>query len=355
MLKSKVLFFLGLVALMLFSLSAGTLALFSSEAISSGNTISAGTLFIGGESGQKGMLDSFINLGDLVPGAEPHKIKLKVKNLGSMPAYINAISVNIRECNDKFLANALQTVCKHGREGVLYRGSLLALDGNAVPLERQIAFQPGKTVELEFSIGLDERVGNWYKGKSIDFSFTVYAGQKPDQEMGGRVYLAGRDNVQSVLDAAEPGDVVLVPAGSYGRLRVKPGTAVKAKDVVFDTVVHGFTVSGPRGGRVSSAAAAVGMGAGGAAVLQGFTVSGAGGIEVGSGECLVLDSIINSPRDAVVISGAGRVYAARNDFSGAGAEPAGRARRAGELVTGGGQLESCYNLGIDLDPEEHAL
>lgn len=356
MIKSKLLLLIGLILLTLFTLSAVTLAYYTGEAVSSGNTINAGTLYIGGESGGKGVLDSFINLEGLVPGEEPRNVTVKVKNLGTMTAYINGISASIRQSDEMFIANALRTVCSH-RGTALFSGSLLALDGNVVPLQREIPLEPGEIVELEFAIQLDERVSNWYKGKNVEFSLSVYAGQKPGQEVGNRVILADENDVQASLDSALPGDVVLIPAGVYGSLHLPvPGVTVKAGDVVFDTVTGGFTVGGTGNGKQQH-----GNGGSGETVttIQGFTINGSAfGVKLMSGHgCRIADNIFNVSGQPVAVNGIGKTVITRNDFTGSGAEipQTGGKGNSTVLVPPGKGLNAWYNLGVDLDPEEHAL
>ncbi|MGB9793089.1 MAG: hypothetical protein ACPLTR_11045 [Thermacetogeniaceae bacterium] len=339
--KSRVLLLIACAMFALFMLRAGSAAYFASKIDSQGNRISAGTLYIGGESGGRGMLDEAIALGDLVPGAEPYRIELKVKNLGTMTAYINGISAEIAESDEMFLANALRVECSSADGDLLYTGSLLALDGDVVPLQKRIALEPGKVEDLCISVQLDERAGNWYKGKRIEFSLAVYAGQRPDQPVGRMAVLPDAAGVQAALDAARPGDVVLVPPGRYGLLTVSvPGVTVKSQSVVFDTEVEGFLID-PKGAGGSDQEAVV---------IQGFTVNdrgGDGGIAVRSGQVRIADNIIRSAGSAVVAAGSAKACVIRNDLTDSSGLPA--SHGSGE------RFFAHYNLGVDLDPGEHAL
>ncbi|HHW40035.1 MAG TPA: hypothetical protein GXX19_02600 [Syntrophomonadaceae bacterium] len=338
---------------MLFCVAAGTIALFSRTATSSGNKISSGTLYIGKENGEKGALDTFIALKDMIPGAEPEKLELRVKNLGTMPAYLSGISAEIEDGDEKFVANALRVVCTDGEGNVLYKGSLLALDGDVVPLRRKLAMEPDKTTRLNVSVQLDERAGNWYKGKEIEFSLAVHAGQRPDQPMAGMVTVAEADNVQAVLDQAQPGDVVLIPPGRYGRLAINvPGVAVKAQGVVFDTEVEGFLIDG-RPGEVSSPHGKKGkkhLTDDNQIWIQGLTINdldAGGGIVVRSGQTCIADNIISSEGNAVFVDGHAEVNVTRNDLTGSAGLPC--------PPGSGNGLSAHYNLGVDLDPEKYAL
>lgn len=338
MIKSRALLFIGLTMLILFSLSAGSLALFTSEGISSANTITTGNMYIGDTNGERGILDKWVTLENMIPGAEPQRVKLTVKNLGTMTAHIKGLSAFITESDDKFVANAIQTRClNNGKE--LYKGSLLALDGNVMPLNDIVSLEAGKTTELELLLQLDERAGNWYKGKKLEFSFSVYAFQNKDQEIDNRTHLAEQDAVQRCLDEAEPGDVVLIKAGMYKPLRVKAGVAVKAKDVVFDTVVEGFKIDIPSDNNSQ----------GNANSVQGFTINSPGnGILVKTGdECKISDNIINSAGCPVQVINPRKASFIRNDVTG-----------CKEFFNGnkfGKDIFAKYNLGDDLDPEEDAL
>jgi len=336
---------------MLFCVAAGTAALFSRTATSSGNKISSGTLYIGKENGEKGVLDTFITLKDMIPGAEPEKLEFKVKNLGTMTAYLNGISAEIRDCDEKFLANALRLVCSDGEGNVLYTGSLLALDGDVVPLRRKIAMEPDKTTQLNISVQLDERAGNWYKGKEIEFSLAVYAGQRPDQPMAGMVTVAEADNVQAVLNQAQPGDVILIPPGRYGRLSINvPGVKVKPQDVVFDTEVEGFSINGKPGEKPSHAKGRNRHSDENTIGIQGFTVNdtdASGGIVVQSGRTNIADNIVSSNEKAVIVYGHAGVNVKRNDLTGSAGLP--------DPPGSGNGLSAHYNLGVDLDPDKFAL
>jgi len=355
LIKNKILLLIGLISLTIFTLSAGTIAFFSDEAIISGSKISAGTLYIGGDNGSRGVLDSFISLEDLVPGEEPKQVKIKVKNLGTMTAYINGISARIRQSDEMFMANALRTVCSH-RGDTLFSGSLLALDGNVVPLMQEIPLEPEEVIELEFDFQLDERVSNWYKGKKVEFLLSVYAGQKPGQEVGNRVIMAGENNVQDCLDGALPGDVVLIPAGVYGKLYLPAGVAAKAGGVVFDTVAGGFTVGGQGNGKQQHGTEGPGEFE---TVIQGFTINSEDfGVKLMPGHgCQVTDNIFNVSGRPVEVSGTVKAVITRNDFTGSGAESLQKDGKSNSpvIIPPGTGLDAWYNLGVDLDPEEHAL
>jgi hypothetical protein len=88
------------------------MAYFTSEATTETNQISAGTMYIGSENDERGVLEQPVDLADLVPG-EPETVTVKVKNLGTMPTYLRGISAAIVEANEMFIANALHTKCMY--------------------------------------------------------------------------------------------------------------------------------------------------------------------------------------------------------------------------------------------------
>ncbi|MBC7325316.1 MAG: hypothetical protein H5T99_08380, partial [Moorella sp. (in: Bacteria)] len=272
--------------------------------------ITAGTLYLGKDENSRGVLDGCLKLDGMIPGETPREFKLTVKNIGNLKAYLNGLSASVKESDSKFMANAIRATCVGPGGEKFYSGSLLALDNNAVPTESEIALEPGEEKVLVFTFQLDRRAGNWYKGKSIEVSLTVYAGQNPGQGLKTNVLVAGK-NLQAAVDQAAPGTVILVPAGEYGKLQIKNSDiAIKAKDVVYDTVLAGVVF----GGQVHEVS------------LQGFTVDGAGREELlvipGSARNISLkDNIFQNAGSGANLAGCvqpGRsagLVVQRNDFS----------------------------------------
>lgn len=337
MLKSRTLLFLGIMLVLLFSIPAITFAYFSSVASSSGNDLSAGTMYIGGENGSRGVLDNMTSMGELFPGGEPQKIKFKIKNLGNMTTYIKGISVTIPETEDKLLANALKTQVSSMDGNLLFQGSLLALDGNIVPLERSLEIKVDETIELEITMQLDFRVGSWYKGKKIEMTVSTYAYQKPDQSVSRVSILTNQNDLQGMLENAKTGDVILLSGGIYGEIKLNvPGVILKAKDVIFDTVLGGVSVSIGKN-EVQNMEPVK---------LQGFTINDLNnkfGVEIKKGsKCDIEDNIINSKGYAVIINGFGTVKLNRNDLTGS----------YYPYINGeAGIINSWCNLGDDIKPE----
>lgn len=333
MLRRKLLLILA-IGLVLLGLSAGSMAYFTSEATTKTNQISAGTMYIGSENDERGVLDQPVALEDLIPG-KPETVTVKVKNLGTMPTYLRGISAAIVEANEMFIANTLHTKCMY--EGnTLFEGSLLALDGNIVPFAQPVKLEPEEIVELELEIGLDIRVGNWYKGKSIDYTIIVHAFQEPDQEIGGCTLIADTSNYQEVIDTAQPGDVILLAAGDYGELKLNVPITLKAKDVVYDVAVDKIEI----GEKLSSETAENPI------RIQGMTLNKDGtsyAVKIQTSKNLVIsDDIIFAKGNAIIVSDEKAVLVTRNDLTGV-------------HNLSNKSPEAFYNLGLDLDPAEHAL
>lgn len=249
---------IGLLSLLAFCLSSGAFGYFSSQAISPDNNITTGMLYIGKDKSNKGVLDGALDLSKMLPGETPVEFKLTVRNVGDVEAYLNGLSASVKETDDKFMANAVRVTCAGPGGERLYSGSLLSLDGGAAPTDCEIPLEPDEEVVLTYTFQLDARAGNAYKGRKIEASLTVHVGQFQGQKLETKVVAAGPD-IQSAVDIAPPGSVILVPAGNYGRLQIdRSDITVKAGDVVFDTILSGVAFTGQAR----------------EAVIQGFTLGG---------------------------------------------------------------------------------
>jgi hypothetical protein len=322
-------------------IAASTYSYFSQTAQTAPSNIMTGNLYIGGTCGEKGVLDSLVNLQGLIPGDTPQNLDVKVKNLGTMPAYLTAMSVDINDDDNKFAANALKVICSDSSNDLLYSGSLLGLDQNPVPLEEAIPLKQGETMDLHLSVQLDIRATNWYKGKKVSFSLTVYAAQKPDQGLSGMVKLANRDNVQSIIDCAAPGDVILLAPGNYPNI-TDYGVSLKAEGVIFDTSIGGLDLENACGSAGTSNTSPL--------LVQGLSFNSAGSAPSlalnMSNAVTVSANIFNGSVNPILVSKAGQVTFTWNDVSacvknGPFTLPVG--------VTGQG------NLGLDLDVNQAAL
>lgn len=354
---NRLLKMVGLLALLAFCLSSGAYGFFTSQATSQNNGLTAGTLYLGKDEKNRGMLDGSLKLSKMLPGAKEETFQLKVKNVGDITAYLNGLSASVKESDFKFMANAVKVTCTGPAGEKLYSGSLLSLDGNAVPTEGEITIEPGHDKTLTFTFQLDQRAGNWYKGKNIEASLTVFAGQNPGQKLETNVVLAGK-NVQAAVDQAKPKSVILVPAGEYGKLQVKNSdVTVKAKDVVYDTVLAGVMLADPVQ-KVS---------------VQGFTVDGRGTqdsiavISDATKNINIKDNIFQNARKEgadfskdIKVGKPQGLSMQRNDFSalvdnsGQGAQT--KNGKFKQLSISSDSMQSIrYNLGLDLDPSVETL
>lgn len=330
-----------------FFVASQTFGYFSAQATSPNNSITAGTLYLGKDERNRGILEGSLKLEKMIPGGTPKEFSFPVKNIGNLKAHLNALSVSVKDCDSKYLANAIRVNCYGPRGEKLYSGSLLSLDGNAVPAEGEIVLEPGETKTLAFTFQLDHRAGNWYKGKGIEISVIVHAGQNSGQKLDTDVVVAGKD-LQEAINQARPRSVVLVPSGQYGKLHInRSDIAIKAKDVVFDTVLSGFALTGQCHN----------------IMLQGLTVDGKDNnynpiaIPDSSSNIIITDNIfLNDKRDCQSVPKfiiAGKTtgnFIQRNDFS---SMVDGKIKPM--IIFTDKNSEIRYNLGIDLDPSVEAL
>ena len=353
---SRLLKALVLLSLLAFCLSNGVFAYFSAQAMSTNNSLTAGTLYLGKDEDNKGILEGSMKLSKMFPGETPKEFKLTIKNVGDMKAYLNGLSSSVIDSDFKFMANAIRVTCSGPQGERLFTGSMLSLDNNAVPIESEVVIEPGEAKDLNLTFQLDHRAGNWYKGKNIEVLLTVYAGQESGQKLETNVVLADH-NIQETIDMAEPKSVVLVSAGEYGKLHIKSSDImIKAKDVVYDTVLSGIAITG-QAQKVC---------------VQGFTVDGKGRdnlvvIPDGAKYVTMQDNIfLNNRRNGKGISKDlkfGRsvgLNIQRNDFSALFDNPV----QDGQSKNGNGMQVNIstdssqlirYNLGLDLDPSAEAL
>ena len=283
-------------------------------------------MYIGSENDERGYWNSQW-LADLVQG-EP-ETSCEGEKPGNNAHLSQGISAAIVEANEMFIANTLHTKCMYGETH--FWGSLLALDSNiaiAQPVKRT-----GRNVELELEIGLDIRVGSWYKGKSIDYTivFTLFKSLK---EIGGCTLIAASNYQEVMIGSA--GDVILLAAGDYGELKLNVPLTLKAKDVVYDVAVDKIEI----GEKLSSETAENPI------RIQGMTLNKDGtsyAVKIQTSKNLVIsDDIIFAKGNAIIVSDEKAVLVTRNDLTGV-------------HNLSNKSPEAFYNLGLDLDPAEHAL
>jgi hypothetical protein len=229
-------------------------------------------------------------------------------------------------------------LCRY-EEQILFSGSLLALDGNIVAFSQPVKLEPEETAELELEIGLDIRAGNWYKGKNIDYTITVYAFQESDQEIGGCAIIADESNYQEKISQAQLGDAILLKAGSYDEIELSAAVVLKAKDVVYDVAVDRIRVDDGNSSEEHENPTRI----------QGMTLNVNGtsfAVQINNTQELIIsDNIIYSKGIAINGGNKETVIITRNDLAGTN-KP---------YNPGANQPKAFYNLGDDLDPEEHAL
>ncbi|MFZ5646940.1 MAG: SipW-dependent-type signal peptide-containing protein [Bacillota bacterium] len=336
-----------LVSIMAFFVTHGSFGYFTAQATSPRNSITAGTLYLGKDETNKGILDGSLKLEKMIPGESPREFRLTIKNVGNLNAYINGLSASIKESDSKFMANAIRVTCAGPGGEKLYSGSLLSLDGNAVPTENEVVIEPGDTKILTFTFQLDHRAGNWYKGKNIETSLIVHAGQSPGLKPDSNVVVTAVD-LQGAVHQVKPGGVILVPAGEYGKLEVnRSDVTIKSKDVVYDTLLAGISFTG----QAQNVA------------VQGFTIDGRDNLynplsiaDSSTGITITDNIFLNDKRDGksvpkfIIVGKSTGISIQRNDFS---AMAGGKWKP--RVISADGSQTIRYNLGLDLDPSVEAL
>lgn len=338
-----------IVIIALVTVSATSFSYFSATVNSPDNTFCAGTLYLGRDEDTPGVLDPLTPSGDLsrlLPG-ESLSYDVAVTNLGNCAAYVNGLSAGLENTPHHFLANALRikAVLKNT---VLFEGALMALDGEQpVPAVGEILLAPSETATLKIDVALDPRTGNWYKGKRLgNISLALWATQlsRAEQPLETMVRIAD-GNVQDAINNGHPGEILLIPPGTYPRLQL-PVTdmTVKALDVVYATTVAGFDVQAPGTG------------------IEGFYVTGGDGGKAkvwvapgASARCRIADNVIVNSGDGSIHllpadGAAPPVLITRNDL-----RPPFRAAGEKEPIQAGAPYEAHNNLGVDLDPAIEAL
>ncbi|MFZ5650530.1 MAG: hypothetical protein ACOY4I_06720 [Bacillota bacterium] len=338
---------LFLLSIMAFFVTHGSFGYFTAQATSPRNSITAGTLYLGKDETNKGILDGSLKLDKMIPGEAPREFSLTIKNVGNLKAYINGLSASIKESDSKFMANAIRVTCAGPGGEKLYRGSLLSLDGNAVPTENEIIINPGETKTFTYTFQLDERAGNWYKGKNIETSLIVHAGQGPGLKPDSDVAVANGD-VQKAVTQAKTGSVILLPAGEYGNLEInRSDVTIKSKDVVYDTLLTGISFTGQAQN----------------VTVQGLTIDGRENMynplsiaDSSTGITITDNIFLNSKKDGksmpkfIIVGKSTGINIQRNDFS-AMADGKSKPR----VISADGSQAIRYNLGLDLDPSVEAL
>lgn len=173
--KGRILILSVLLALAVFAVSLGTSAVPNHKSAGEKNTIASGTLYIGGTTGSRGILDKIIALSNWMVGAAPRKVYITLKNRGSREVRVSAMAVYIAETDRNLPADALKMEVKDQTGQLFYKGSLLAADKKQVPLEPAVLLKPHKEVRLCMLITLDKKLGDSLKDKPLYFSLAMFA------------------------------------------------------------------------------------------------------------------------------------------------------------------------------------
>ncbi|MDI6617516.1 MAG: hypothetical protein QME45_02430 [Clostridiales bacterium] len=164
--------------------------------IRSDGVMSSGRILLGGIDGDSNSMPERLNavsFSGLRPGM-PQVTKIsKIKNGGAFPVRLYRISVS---SGNNMLGNFINTVIKIGNNEV-YSGKLGFLTSEEYMNIDPVAINPGQVMDISFGAALDHAAGNTCQGKSISYSFDVYAMQY-NQELNGekkdKIYIISKSD-----------------------------------------------------------------------------------------------------------------------------------------------------------------
>lgn len=181
---------------MMFALAgAGTMAWFTSQDKSEGNTFTAGTLIVGGDDSvaDADLYFARVAFENMEPGQPPQKLETTtIKNRGSLPFYLYRLTAdNFSE--DESLDSVLNINVKIGGEEV-YSGKISQLrEDNGGFFDPIKDIQPGTELPMEIEVFMDPTAENEFQGTSMTCDLTIYASQNekpsPGEPTGTKVNL----------------------------------------------------------------------------------------------------------------------------------------------------------------------
>lgn len=145
---------------------AGTMAWFTSQASSAENTFVAGTLHLGGYTGQgfENGLFAAISADNMQPGEKRELPPIRIKNIGSLPLKVVRFSGSEPAPDTLFLARVMDVTVKMGAE-VLWSGLLADLfSPTGGYLDKEIRMDPEDEATLAVVIHMAEGADNDYQG-----------------------------------------------------------------------------------------------------------------------------------------------------------------------------------------------
>lgn len=204
--KKKYIAMMLVIAIAFSMLGVGTMAWFTSQALSTNNTFVAGELKLGGIINGEDVVEQFatLNLSNLKPG-EPRDLgTTQLKNVGTLPFKLYRITAsnftglsNAIDEQGRSMDDVLHLIVTIGDEQV-YEGKFSQLVWENGGFFDPIVDVPvGDVRDMKLSVLMDQTAGNKFQGQSFTCDLTVYATQNEVPENGEpiytRVYL-GRSN-----------------------------------------------------------------------------------------------------------------------------------------------------------------
>lgn len=192
--KNKPLTIMIITALLFAMIGVGTMAWFTSTAISENNVFETGTLELGTGlvgSAEEDVANEFASLtfNDLSPGGDPTAMKQTLlKNVGSLPFYIYRITADDFTDNndddiddtmlDEVLMIEISITDENENEVKVFRGRLKQLlEENGGYFDPMYHLAPQDTCDMILKVWMNDDAGNDYQGLSMSCDFTVYARQ----------------------------------------------------------------------------------------------------------------------------------------------------------------------------------
>lgn len=201
---------IALVITLVFSLAGvGTMAWFTSQATSTGNSFVAGTLKLGGVGTNGDTVKTFasLNVDNMKPGEPRHVGSTVLKNVGTLPFKLYRITaskyvgLDFEDIQGRSFDDLLDLVITIGEEEV-FRGKFSELvKENGGYFDPVLDVVPQAIKELNFSVLLDSSAGNDFQGKSFTCDLTVFATQNEVPENGepqGTHVNLGTSNVETI-------------------------------------------------------------------------------------------------------------------------------------------------------------
>lgn len=203
--KKKYLIFAIAITIIFSMAGVGTMAWFSSQAISSDNNFTTGTLKLGGKfpDGYIDYVFDNLSIGDIRPGLPAHENETIIKNTGTLPFKLYRINaLNFHQNNyiplydeltfDVYIIENYDNPTVNDIHHV-YTGSLYDLRvENGGYFENIQPIYPGDEMKLKLVVTMNDNAGNEFQGKKVGCDLELYAAQLEmplPGDSGGREFM----------------------------------------------------------------------------------------------------------------------------------------------------------------------